>query len=167
MVHRTEHSIEFQVLMLQHRLQNPGKWKILPILCCEAPDAGDEEVKEFISALSQTLEEEKGRYLIVAGVDLSHMGKRFGQDVSITDDFLRWVEEEDRKMLSFILNGDTEGFINSILRENNKRNVCGVPALYTLLSLIQPGSSKLLAYQQAREEQTQSVVSFAGAAFYP
>ena len=44
--------------------------------------------------------------------------------------------------------------------------MCGVPALYTLLKVTAARSARLLRYDQAVEEPTQSVVSFAAAALY-
>ena len=144
----------------------------------------DKEVSEFITALQSVIAKRSEDVCLIAGVDFSHVGKRFGQEVTINDQFLHWVEEEDRRMLDPILKGDAEGFFSFIRDEQDKRNVCGVPAVYALLSLL-PGLSssggrgelpgdadtpkhtgKLLKYDMAVEDQTQSVVSFAAAAFY-
>ena len=35
----------------------------------------------------------------VAGVDLAHVGRQFGDREPITDDFLKWVESEDRALV--------------------------------------------------------------------
>ena len=102
-----------------------------------------------------------------AGVDLSHLGRRFGQELNLSESFLKQAEAEDRRMIDRILARDTEGFFRLIQEERDRRNVCGVPAIYTLLRLLGDSApGRLLDYAQAVEEPTQSVVTFMGAAFY-
>jgi AmmeMemoRadiSam system protein B len=82
--HAIEHSIEFQCIFLQHALGS--RVRILPILCGPFAEATfnqieperDERVKRFFDALA-TLDEVDGRELLwVLGVDLSHIGRRYG-----------------------------------------------------------------------------------------
>jgi len=181
--HAGEHSIEFQVLFLQHlfaarRQPGRGEPKIVPILCSsffhgeaaqEAQAGGSAvptEAADFLSALRETLEEGREDVCIIAAVDLSHLGRRFGQDVRLSPGFTAEAERNDRKMLESVMARDPEAFLDGIRRENDRRNVCGVPAIYTMLSVLGPGSAKLLRYGQAEEPQTQSLVTFASAAFY-
>jgi AmmeMemoRadiSam system protein B len=168
--HRSEHSIEFQVLFLQYLFGGREEIRIVPILCTAfhqhtAYSETQEEVESFLCALSQTIGEEEG-ICCIAGVDLSHIGRRFGQDVTLSPALVREAEAEDRAMLAYVLKGDSEGFLESIRREGDNRNVCGVPAIYSLLKLIKPKSSRLLRYGRAEEPNTHSLVTFAGAAFY-
>jgi AmmeMemoRadiSam system protein B len=176
-VHRGEHSIEFQVLFLQYLFGSERDFRILPILCTSfhrLHDSGgredvvqfQQEVDEFLTSLSETIREADRKVCLIAGVDLSHLGRRFGQDIEITPDFLKMADREDRRMLEHVLAQDSETFLESIEKEKDRRNVCGVPAIYSLLTLLEPGSSKLLKYDWAAETQTQSLVTFAAAAFY-
>lgn len=179
--HKSEHSIEFQLLFLQYLFQiesgkQAGGFRIVPILCSGFNDLfkdgvaplSDKEIQQFITSLKMVIEKRGDGVCIIAGVDLSHVGKRFGQEVTITQEFLTWVEEEDRNMLSSVLDIDSNGFFSFIRHENDKRNVCGVPAIYTLLELLKSRQvkSELLCYDKAVEDTTQSVVSFASLAFY-
>ena len=50
--------------------------------------------------------------------------------------------------------------------EQDRRNVCGVPAIYTLLRVVEAKEGKLLRYEQAVDQAGQSVVSFMAGAFY-
>ena len=84
--HAIEHSIEFQVLFLQH-LMGPDV-KILPILCGSfarsiqhggLPEQND-EVKRFLGTLGEIAEREKDRLFWVLGIDMAHMGRRYGDD---------------------------------------------------------------------------------------
>jgi AmmeMemoRadiSam system protein B len=69
-------------------------------------------------------------------------------------------------MIERILERDAEGFFRLILEEKDRRNVCGVPAIYALLRILDAGKSRLIRYDQAVDPSTQSVVTFMGAAFY-
>jgi predicted class III extradiol MEMO1 family dioxygenase len=97
----------------------------------------------------------------------------------MTPVFLQNAEREDRRMIESILAVDAEAFHLHIRREGDRRNVCGVPAIYTLLKLLDGGSpaeggpginassrSRLLRYEQAVDQETQSVVTFMSGAFY-
>jgi AmmeMemoRadiSam system protein B len=173
-LHRNEHSIEFQALFLEYLFRGARAPKIVPVLCGTAPRVAlsgkspyeDETVRELIDALRQTLEESGSNVCVVAGVDLSHVGKRFGQDILLSGDFLADLESADRRMIRYILDCDAEGFMRNILADNDSRNVCGVPAIYTLLKTVRPGSTKLLQYAQSVEEAMGSAVTFASIAFY-
>jgi len=61
---------------------------------------------------------------------------------------------------------DGEGFYSSIMRDRDRRRVCGLPAIYTMLKVLEAKEGKLLKYAQAYTPETQSVVSFASMAFY-
>lgn len=69
-------------------------------------------------------------------------------------------------MLEHVLKRDAGAFMKLIADERDGRNVCGVPGIYGLLRILAPGEAKLLHYEIAEEPQTQSLVSFASAAFY-
>ena len=76
----------------------------------------------------------------------------------------RW--REDRAMINTILSLDGGAFFQGIQQERDRRNVCGVPALYTLLRVTHASEGKLLRYEQAVDQDSQSVVSFMSGAFY-
>ena len=84
LAHRDEHSIEFQVLYLQHRL-GARPVKIVPILCggfSALLDEGitpreDEQVERFVAALREAERTHGGATLYVGAIDLSHVGPRF------------------------------------------------------------------------------------------
>ncbi len=182
LVHRNEHSVEFQTLFLKYLFGEAEDIRIVPILCSSVARVllsgkspyEDEETRTFIDALAATIAAGDREVCIIAGVDMSHVGKRFGQDVRITKDFLEDLESHDNALIRYILGCDAEGFMRYIRRENDGRNVCGVPAIYTMLKILQSLHGKrmtacegrLLGYGQSVEENVQSVVSFASAAFF-
>jgi len=77
--HAVEHSIEFQVVFLQH-LFGPNI-RIVPVLCGAFSRADrDDGVKRTIGALGEIAAREGDRLLWVLGVDMAHMGVRYGDD---------------------------------------------------------------------------------------
>ncbi|MBA7676823.1 hypothetical protein ES703_85068 [subsurface metagenome] len=173
-VHRNEHSIEFQVLFLQYLFSELRDIRIVPILCSsfnhlmytEGSPIKEKEVSEFIAALKAVIEERDNDVCCIAGVDLSHVGQRFGQKITVSPALINDVEREDRRMLEYVLNRDAEGFFQFIQNEKDRRNVCGVPAIYTLLHVIKAAGARLLKYEKAVDHNTQSIISFAGVALY-
>jgi AmmeMemoRadiSam system protein B len=187
--HRSEHSVEFQALFLQYLYGKRKTVRLVPVLCGSLERAmlsglpeDDPEVREFLQAMTGILREREGAVCCIAAVDLSHLGRRFGQELTLSKSFLQQAETDDRRMIDRILARDAEGFFRLIQEERDNRNVCGVPAIYTLLRLLEgssgastagpgpaaqsPAPGRLLRYEQAVEEPTQSVVTFMGAAFY-
>lgn len=171
--HRSEHSIEFQTLFLQYLYRNEDHLRIVPILCSLPPElylgaaiSEQSEVEEFLQALGETLESTDSEACCIAAVDLSHIGRRFGQNIALSPQLLKQVEQEDRAMIDTILSLDEEAFFRGIQQEQDRRNVCGVPAIYALLRVVQAQEGKLLRYEQAVDQEAQSMVSFMAGAFY-
>lgn len=168
--HKNEHSLEFQVLFLQY-LFGDGV-KILPILCGsfhkvlhrfsrpgEIPGMPD-----FISGLQHFLAEEGGSVLVVAGVDFSHIGPKFGHRQPASS-MIQEAKKHDRSLLDAICCGDVQTFWSEVQGVNNRYNVCGFSTLALLLELIPGRTGHMLGYEFWMEEATQSAVSFAALAF--
>ena len=174
-VHRSEHSLEFQCLFLRFLYPEPAPLKIVPILCGSIHGAMDQGVspmewkpfRQFIEALAESVSERKRKEICyIASADLSHMGLQFGDRKGMGEYGSQVLEETDREMLGYVEKMDGEGFYSSILRERDQRKVCGLPAIYGLLKVLEAKEGKLLKYGQAFTPETQSVVSFASLAFY-
>jgi len=177
-VHRNEHSIEFQTILLRY-LYPDGQFSIVPILCGSLHEALLEkvaptekpEVAGFIQALGRVIEGSGKRVCVIAAVDLAHVGGRFGDRMRLDAGVLRWVEAEDRAMLAAVTSLDAQALFRSIEKDHDRRHVCGYPALYTMLSLFErngvgaPRSGELLRYEQSVEPETGSAVTFASLAF--
>ena len=57
--------------------------------------AKDSEIQRFVEALGETLASWPGRICLVGGVDLAHVGPRFGDSEPVTDAMLQEVAEDD------------------------------------------------------------------------
>jgi AmmeMemoRadiSam system protein B len=171
LLHRSEHSIEFQVVMLQHVLGD-RPFRIVPVLCGSTePLVSDDAtpmdvpaIREFLDAMRETVAELDGRACTVAGADLAHMGRQFGHDFDLTPELMADVEAADRAMLDRVLELDADGFYDNVRTDDNARNVCGVPPIYALLQTTPASDCSLLSYHQATETQLQRSVTFAALA---
>jgi len=173
-IHRSEHSIEFQCVFLRYLYPEPIPLKIVPVLSGSFHEAIEqrispmevEPVRHFIEALTEAVSSLGREVCYIASADLSHMGLQFGDHEGISEYGLRVLSQEDQEMLEYAGEMDGEGFFSSIAREKDRRRICGLPAIYTMLKTLEAKRGKLLKYDQAFTPETQSVVTFASLAFY-
>jgi AmmeMemoRadiSam system protein B len=102
--------------------------------------------------------------LVVAGVDLSHVGPKFGHNLQASD-LLPEAERHDRALLDALGRMDAVAFWEEAARVDDRFNVCGFSSMAFLLEILPRGRGWLLDYDIWREEPTRSAVSFAGLAF--
>jgi AmmeMemoRadiSam system protein B len=173
-VHRNEHSIEFQCIFLRYLYPEPIPLKIVPILSGSFHEAIEQgispmefkPIRQFIDALKEAVLTLGREVCYIASADLAHMGLQFGDREGISEYGLRVLSQEDQEMLGYSERMDGEGFFSSIAREKDRRRICGLPAIYTMLKILETREGKLLKYGQAFAPETQSVVTFASLAFY-
>lgn len=169
-VHRNEHSIEFQVLFLDHLAQG-RPLTILPVLCsnfeqwCGAGSPAEvSEIESFIVALRDALAAETRPVVLVGGVDLSHMGPRFGDAEAVGPSLAEVARAGDLAALTRVTAGDAEGFWQSVMADGNRRRVCGLSAIYTVLRALAPVRGHVLEYRQG-EDPAGGLVGFAACTF--
>ncbi len=173
LVHRSEHSIEFQALFLRHLFSRVRPARIVPVLCGSlmerVPAGADpmsvEPVARFVEALRALLREYGEQAAVIASVDLAHVGQRFGDSMELTAEELGRIESEDLSLLRHAERMDAAGFFNDNRAHNDRRRICGFTALYALLSAVPAKRGRLLRYEQSVEEETRSVVTYAAMAF--
>ena len=168
--HRAEHSIEFQAVFLRY-LFGEREIRCVPILasflheCLQAgkdPEA-DPGIAGFFEALAETMATLPRRYCLIAGADLAHVGPRFGDPEPVSQARLREVAAEDRAMLAHVERADARGFFESVARDGDRRRICGLSPIYTLLRVAAPRAGRLLAYRQWPDPQ--GTVTFASLVF--
>ncbi len=169
--HRNEHSLEFQLLFLQ-RLFPMEQVPILPVLCGQMEDLFETVrspldapgIAPFVEAVSAWISEPQGRKLVVAGVDLSHVGQKFGDPHSgrsLEADVIAF----DREILDALTAGDASAFFLAGARSRNRYRICGFSTLWTLLAVLPGIRGTVLDYAVWHEDPTRSAVSFAAVAF--
>jgi len=174
LLHRSEHSIEFQVLCLQHVLRG-RQIEILPILCGPMEHTvGDEKsprevaaIADFYAALREVLAASGRTVCAIAAADLSHVGQQFGDDYQLNPQVMAEVERADREMLAHVERLDADAFYDCVRADANARHICGVPPIYALLATTDAASCTLLDYHQAADYDLQRAVTFASLALSP
>jgi AmmeMemoRadiSam system protein B len=154
--HAVEHSIEFQVVFLQH-LYGPHV-RVVPILCgpfARATLTGgrpedDPGVARMLEGLRGIGADDRDRVLWVAGVDMAHVGRRYGDrfDAEAGEGPLAEVEAADRARCARLSAADAGGFWAAVQRGGDPLRWCGASPLYTLLQAARPSGGALLHYEQ-------------------
>lgn len=170
--HSIEHSIEFQVLFLQW-LYGP-EISILPVLCGSFAQSiyhggmpeDDEGVKSFLATLGGIAARESDRLFWVLGVDMAHMGRRYGDAFVATADRGEMTEvgARDAKRIAAMGNGSADDFWNQVQENHDDLKWCGSSPIYTFLRAVPEARGLLHRYEQWNIDE-QSVVSFAGMSF--
>ncbi|HEX9125523.1 MAG TPA: AmmeMemoRadiSam system protein B [Methylomirabilota bacterium] len=168
--HRSEHSIEFQAVMLR-RLLGDRSFTVLPVLASFLHEAvwnggeaeEDPRVPRFLDALAESIAGSDRRVCVIAGVDLAHVGPRFGDAVPNTEAVLERVAREDKAMLETVKAGDAAAFYGSVAADGDSRRICGLSPIYSFLRVLPGARGDVLRYSQAPDPQ--GAVSFCAAAF--
>ena len=170
--HSFEHSIEFQVVFLQH-LYGP-EVKILPILVGSyatslmsgaRPDAED-DVKRLLGAVSELHASEGSKLCWILGVDMSHIGARYGDEnqAEANRGAMEEVAVRDAARIERLNAGDADGFWSLVQPNHDDLKWCGSAPFYTFLKAVPQARGTLRHYQQWNIDEA-SVVSFAGIGF--
>lgn len=170
--HAVEHSIEFQVLFLQALFGT--EVKILPLLV--GPFArslyrggmpeDDEGVREFLDALGEMNAAEGRRLCWVLGVDMAHMGRRYGDPMQAEAQRgeMAEVAERDKERIGKLEAGCAEEFWELVRPNHDDLKWCGSAPFYTFLKAVPEARGRLRVYEQWNIDP-QSVVSFAALEF--
>jgi hypothetical protein len=171
--HAVEHSIEFQVVFLQ-AIYGPDV-RIVPILCGpfgrsaygHGVPEDDRDVQQFLRRLGEVAAREQDRLFWVLGVDMAHMGFRYGDRFAAhaERDEMRVVSERDKLRIERVLSSDARGFWD-LVKENRHDDLkwCGSSPIYAFMKAVPGTPGTLLRYEQWNIDEN-SVVSFAGISF--
>jgi MEMO1 family protein len=170
--HAIEHSIEFQVLFLQS-IFGPDI-NVLPILCGAYaqsiyrggnPESSD-NVNRFLGALGEIATREGDRLLWVLGIDMAHMGRRYGDpfEALANENEMLAVGGRDRQRMERVAAGDAAGFWELVQENHDDLKWCGSSPVYTFLKVRPDARGSIERYEQWNIDP-QSVVSFAGMSF--
>jgi len=177
LAHRREHSVEFQALWIaRHWPEDPPP--MVPLLVGSFHEyfeggraRGEDEVERFLDALRGALAADGRDALVLASVDLSHVGPVYDDPQGLDEAVERALEKADRALLEPVLAGDADAFFSAVAADGNARNVCGVAPIYLTLRLGETdgagaAAGELLSYDQGRiHPESGSVVSYAAVAY--
>lgn len=170
--HSVEHSIEFQVVFLQH-LYGPAV-RIMPILCgpfAKSIHEGglpeeNENVARFFDTLGNIAAREAQRLFWILGVDMAHMGRRYGDPLRATANTgeMLAIEERDRARIAHINTGDIRSYWSLVQDGHDDIKWCGSSPFYTFLKVM-PGARGELAHYHQWQIDPASVVTFGALRF--
>lgn len=168
--HNAEHSVELQVHVLQ-ALQPDHPFEIVPLLCpdpcgtsgTQPLDGNGPDLADLADALEQLLAEaataDAPRTILIAGADLSHVGRHFGDEQPTTPEFLKQVERDDRVLLNLIESRRDDEFIDELRMSGNPTRVCSAGCIYTLLRALPDLPCHVLRYEQAINMEAETHVT--------
>jgi len=172
-LHKNEHSLELQIPFLKHVKNNPT---IVPILVgsfhymlhtgkqpCDFSEY-DDFAASLASCLKQVISEGQ-KVCFIAGVDMAHVGKSFGDRTHLTHTQMEDIKKRDYLYLEAIKENDKAALFAHIAEDSDARRICGYPTVYTMLDVFDRLDMKfeaeLLDYRQAVNFQTECAVTFA------
>lgn len=167
--HVREHSVELQVNLLKHVLSDRD-FSIVPFLCPDpcgstgtAPSDGrGVNLHSFAKALGEAIFDDAIPTCIIAGADLSHVGRYFQDERALDEPTLRTVEKSDRRLLAELAGGQPEAFRQAVSRSSNESHICSVGCLYALgTALAGRAQARLLRYHQAVTSEAENCVTCA------
>ncbi|MGB0716892.1 MAG: AmmeMemoRadiSam system protein B [Phycisphaerae bacterium] len=166
MDHAREHSIELQVAWLQH-LFGADRFQILPALCPDpcgptgtAPYDGDGvDLADFAQAIGDLMEADGKDTLLIAGADLSHVGRSFGDDRDIDAGFLAEVEAKDRASLMALVQHGPQAFVAEVAKDDNPTRICSAGCIFAVATALQGKTATLGGYHQAATPENDTCVS--------
>jgi AmmeMemoRadiSam system protein B len=168
--HRGEHSVELAAVWLHHTREE-RECEVVPILCGSfarftsglAEAAEDERINRMVSILRKHMAGR--RTVVVAAADLAHVGPAFGGEPVDLAGRAR-LQESDAELIDRMCDGDSEGFLEAIRREEDRNNVCGVSPIYLALRTLDGTHGRFVAYDRCpADERGTSLVSVCGIIF--
>lgn len=169
--HRTEHSIEFQTVFLHYYLRSSPPL-IIPILCGGIHEFifqkknifADERFLAMGEALTNLIDEGGRNVLLVAGVDFSHIGLKFGHQMPAPS-MLPPARANDQKIINALEAGNPETIFDNAVENQDHFHVCGLPSILICSHLLKNHSGTLLAHETYDEQATKSAVTYASMIF--
>lgn len=137
--HSREHSIELQLIFLQYFLKK--EFLILPVLV-DFSNGSFENYKEYFVDLI-----ERKEIFFIAGIDLSHIGPRYGDQFPATEDFMEKIKEEEKYLIDLVIKKDRENFEKFEKEKGSVLKICGIGILKMLLDF--QIKSAILRYHQS------------------
>ncbi len=152
--YRMEHSIEFQAVFVKHLFP---KAKVVPAIV----SYGDEEsLKGIAQKLAKALKDRE--VLIVSSVDMSHVGRKFGDPFSYDPSF------RDKEYIKHLERLDSSSAFRLLESDKNRTRIDGQFTNYVFTELLKElgvKEGREVDYQIYHEEPTDSKVSYAGMTF--
>lgn len=168
--HKMEHSIEFQLVFLSHYLGTG--FSVVPVLCGSIHEFfetvtdpfSEMRLARFRDNLMGIVREGGDRVLVVAGVDFSHVGRKFGHDRPALH-LVDAARSHDRKIIASLVDYDPWGIYRTSRDAKDWSHVCGLSAMILMAAVLEKGRARVLCHETYEEPATQSAVTYASMVF--
>jgi hypothetical protein len=130
------------------------------------PPESQDGLRKFFVSLGEMESLYRQRLFWVLGIDLAHIGRRYGDalDAAAESGYLLEVREQDHERLNDVCSRNSAAFLDKVLPERDPLKWCGFTPLYTFMQAVPNAHGKLLKYDQWNIDD-HSVVSFAAMEF--
>ncbi|MEO0270428.1 MAG: AmmeMemoRadiSam system protein B [candidate division WOR-3 bacterium] len=148
---KREHSIEFPLIFISFLEEDK---KVLAFLVSES---NKEKLREIAKKLLEVIKEFEGEFFFISSIDLSHVGKKFGDEKSFDP------EEIDIKYIDYLLNLENEKAFDFLEKNENITKIDGKNTNFLFLEILKNLDIKrgtLIDYKKYYEELTDSLVSY-------
>ena len=143
-LHKNEHSLELQIPFLK---QTTISGRVVPVLVGsfhqmildgklpEEYPVYNEFIDSFCAVIKRYLSGNM-KVCFIAGVDMSHVGLVFGDNMRLTPSEMEKIKAKDQIYLDCISKQDKRSLFTHIAEDQDARRVCGYPTIYTLLDIM-------------------------------
>ena len=149
---KNEHSIEFPIIFLSLIKEN---FYIIP---CLVSRSEKENLKKIANIIFECINLFKEEIFLISSVDLSHVGKKFGDENSFD------TTEIDLKYIEYLKNLENENAFDFIEKNKNFTKIDGVYTNFLfieILKLFRIEKGEIVDYKKYYESFTDSIVSYA------
>lgn len=169
--HRQEHSVELSAVWLHYVYHQLGQAPppVVPVLTGSFHHfvgnghhpAGDARLTRFVEALRAEMADR--RAVVVASVDLAHVGPSFGDPFVMDTRRREALRQSDERLVAAICAGDHARFYEQIAAAGDRHRICGFSSIYLLLRLLEGTQGTPVAYDHCpADEEDNSLVSICG-----
>lgn len=169
--HQREHSVELSAVWMHHIFQQAGKQPcpMVPVLCGSYYQflmSGTHPAEDpLISKTIETLKRETAgkKVLVVASVDLAHVGPAFNDDFAMDAGRRDQLAQSDKALVQAILGGDADSFYAQVSAVQNRNRICGLSSIDIMLRYLGGANGVEIAYDHCdADTKGESLVSICG-----
>ncbi len=180
--HEREHSIELQMLWIQHIFGKDSSGMFPRVFGAlvhdpvanngESYDGTGVAFEPFVSAMKDAVSRLPGRTLLISSADLSHCGPAFGDEHPLAGDDEQTTQarnsilQHDMQMLEYVQKNKPADLIGAMAWQQNHTRWCSIGSICAALKVVEPTEIKLLNYAAAMDQQGVTLVSHAAMAMW-
>jgi predicted class III extradiol MEMO1 family dioxygenase len=180
--HEREHSVELQIMWIQHVFgkDDAGRYPRVfgalvhdPVINNgESYDGNGIGLEAFVNSLKSAISAQPGRTLVISSADLSHCGPAFGDQRPLAGEDPEVVThrnsilQHDMQMLELLANNKPGDLLGALAWQQNHTRWCSVGNLVASMRTVEPTEVKLLNYAAAMDQQGMTLVSHAAMAMW-